>query len=309
MTLPDSSTNSLETGVFVFSWDFELAWGFHHLSKIPDQLVTNNSREYINRIINCLERTGIPSTWATVGHLFLEDCTRTKDGIHPEVPHPSENWYQNDPGTDVEDAPLWYAPDVVQRLQNCSSRQELACHTFSHITTTESSHIIRSELKLSQEVPPPGVELSSFVSPRHHNVPSEILADLSFQCYRIPTTPSSLKRVAKFYSGVVPPSTGIPKRDEHGIWRIPTSTYFFYEPLNYIQKKIPDIKKRWFKSGIERAAQNNEVFHVWAHPHNFIGDDHAINQFEWLLEYVEQISKKNLIQPMTMNKLAERMAN
>jgi hypothetical protein len=100
------------------------------------------------------------------------------------------------------------------------------------------------------------------------------------------------------------PETGLPGCDEFGLWQIPTSTYFFYQPVHQLQRRIPSIKRRWFQAGLKQAARRNEVFHVWAHPHNFVGDEHAIEQFRWLIERVAEMERAGKIKAMTMGQLA-----
>jgi len=296
----------LDTGVFVFSWDFELAWGFHDNPQIPTRLRDYDTRRYIGKLIDILQRNDVPSTWATVGHLLLERCERTDDGPHPELSTPTSNWYDSDPCTTVREDPLWYAPDLIDRLRSCEANQEIGSHTFSHITTDVEETILSAELAKCRELAAAD-EMGTFVSPRHGTVPVEILADSGYHSYRVPSSTPSWRRAVSFYTGVGGPNTGIPTKQQGGIWHHPVSTYFFYNPLNSVQRRLPWLKRRWFETGLQRAAARGEVFHVWAHPHNFVGDDHAINQFCWLIERVAELRDAGRIQPMTIARLTKHM--
>mgnify|MGYP000247656795 CR=1 FL=1 len=301
--MTDRSGVSLDTGVFVFSWDFELAWGFHDLPTVPEKFDREDLRSDIHRLVDALEEAEIPSTWATVGHLFLDACTSTDGRVHPDLPRPRPDWYDCDPATDVDTDPAWYAPDVVERLVSADATQEIACHTFSHVTDDTSPDVLAAELEASRAAAPADVNLRSFVAPRHNAVSRKVLREAGFTNYRsTAVADSSVRRKLRFYTGRAP-ETGLPVRDEAGLWRLPTSTYFFYQPVHALQRRVPAIKHRWFRAGLERAARRNEVFHVWAHPHNFIGDDHAIAQFEALVERVAAMEENDKISAMTMSGL------
>lgn len=298
--------DGLDRGVFVFSWDFELAWGFHDKQHLPERLHAFDSRKYIGKLIDILERYSVPTTWATVGHLLLEECSRTGDRPHANIPSPTDNWYDNDPCTNVQKDPLWYASDLVNRLRSCDPTQEIGSHTFSHVTTDVGKDILAAELTECRQLAG-DEEMCSFVSPRHGDVPPSVLADTGYTSYRVPSTGPTWRRVVSFYTGVGAPETSVPERDPSGVWRHPVSTYFFYNPMNEIQRRLPRFKRRWFEAGLQRAASNSEVFHVWAHPHNFIGDEHAIDQFRWLVSRVADLRDDERIKPMTMRELTERV--
>ncbi len=300
------SDRKLETGVFVFSWDFELAWGFHDLDSLPARFHAFDSRSYIGEIVDILERNDVSSTWGTVGHLLLEECRQNGDYPHSNLLVPRKDWYNSDPCTNVREDPLWYASDLINRLRSCKSNQEIGSHTFSHVTTRVDDEVLTCELEQCQKLAQDG-EMRTFISPRHGDVPVSLLADTGYSSYRAPSKTPAISRVAKFYTGIGGPKTAVPTRESNGVWRHPVSTYFFYNPIHRLQQKLPQIKRRWFESGIKRAISNNEVFHVWAHPHNFIGNDNAIEQFDWLISRISELQKEGLIKSMTMSQLTEQM--
>jgi hypothetical protein len=116
-------------------------------------------------------------------------------------------------------------------------------------------------------------------------------------------------RPLKFYSGVSHPPVIEPQIDSFGLVRIPSSTFFFYQPLNAIQQKLPSVKRRWLKQGVDKAISSEGTFHLWAHPHNFFGNDTAISLLQWLLEYVSNRIENNDLRAMTMQEYAASVMN
>lgn len=297
----------LEKGVVIFSWDFELAWGFHDKGELPTRLQENDTRQYINDIIDILESFNVPSTWATVGHLLLEECSRTNGVAHEALPKPADDWYRRDPCSSVDTDPLWYAPDIINRLRNCDSEQEIASHMFSHASTESDPEIVRAELMECQRLAEEG-EMVSFVSPRHGAVPEGLLAAAGYSNYRAPNPNPSLGKAINFYTGLSGPDTSLPEKTQHGVWCVPSNAYFFYQPLHHLQRRLPSVKRRWFESGLHQASDRQEVFHIWAHPHNFIGDDHAIKQFRCLVKRIANFRDQGRIDLMTMHGLINAIA-
>jgi len=294
------------SGSATISVEIELAWGFHDNESLPQRLRTFDSRAYVGELIDILDTHGIPSTWATVGHLLLDGCERSDGRAHADLPAPTDNWYDSDPCSTLDSAPLWYAPDLVERLRQCAGPQEIGSHTFSHVTTAVSEDVLRAELRACRDLASEG-EMESFVSPRHGAVPGALLADAGYVSYRAPDTEPPLRQAASFYTGIGHPETGLPVREGSGIWRHQTSTYFFYSPLNEVQRRVPVVKRRRFESGLQRAIERNEVFHVWAHPHNFIGDDRALDQFRWLVSRVAELRGDGRLDALTMRDLVARL--
>ena len=137
----------LATGTVTFSLDFELAWAWQFAKSAGEDPVAKGLREraQVPRILSWFDEFSIPATWATVGHLFLERCSRENGRFaHAEMPRipPFEteywrfdkgDWYANDPCTDVSRDPAWYAPDLVESVLAAPAGHEIACHSFSHV--------------------------------------------------------------------------------------------------------------------------------------------------------------------------------
>jgi hypothetical protein len=136
----------LPRGTVTLSLDFEMAWGWQYSRRASQHAVELglHEREQVPRLLTVFGEFGIPATWATVGHLFLEKCARGTQGLaHQQMSRLSHfenqwwqfnegDWYQFDPCSDVNRDPAWYARDLVERILNSHVKHEVACHTFSH---------------------------------------------------------------------------------------------------------------------------------------------------------------------------------
>ncbi|MCG8550846.1 MAG: polysaccharide deacetylase, partial [Desulfobacterales bacterium] len=118
--------------VLLISADFELAWAWQYAKGHSDPLalareMARTERKNIPRIVKLCEEYDIPITWATVGHLFLDRCTRENGRAHPEICRLRQfenaywqfdggDWFENDPCTDYRQDPEWYCPDLIAQI-------------------------------------------------------------------------------------------------------------------------------------------------------------------------------------------------
>ena len=117
-------------GIVVFSADFEMSWAFRYSKTLGSKAVEVGLKERQNVpvLLELLDKFQIPVTWATVGHLFLNECKRDdQEVVHHEMPRPSyfENrnwifdsgdWYDHDPCTNIRSDPAWYASDLIELI-------------------------------------------------------------------------------------------------------------------------------------------------------------------------------------------------
>jgi hypothetical protein len=64
-------------GLVVFSADFEMAWAFRYSKTLASKAVEIGlkERENVPTLLDLFDKYQIPATWATVGHLFLNECS------------------------------------------------------------------------------------------------------------------------------------------------------------------------------------------------------------------------------------------
>lgn len=256
--------------VIIISADFELAWASRYTknSVNPYQNAIENARcarENIPIILDLCDKYNIPITWATVGHLFLEECKRENGVPHPNIkrlPH-FENeywkfdrgdWFDNDPCTDWKTSPEWYAPDLIKDIINRKTKHEIACHTFSHIDCRDgvcSSEVFKDEITECQKnAQKYGIKLESFVHPGHTIGNLDTLAKSGFTSFRTD------------YMNTL----GYPIKHRNGLWEFQSTAGFNYREDWSIKYHI------WrYKKIINRAVKYNRICYFWFHPWMYSG--------------------------------------
>jgi peptidoglycan/xylan/chitin deacetylase (PgdA/CDA1 family) len=277
----------LERGALVISIDTEMAWGeAHRRDGSAGQHDLSAEREVIGRTLDLFARYDVAATWALVGHLFLDGCTRGADGrAHPEVERPAYpwldggDWFDVDPCSDAEAAPYHYGRDIVERIQACATPQEIGSHSFSHMMMGDEgcgADVFASELAAARKVASAdGVELASFVFPRNSIGHLPTLADAGFTSYRgaRPRPPFAgtapwPRRAAALVDRVRPlaGSAVLPVRDPSGVWNVP-QTYLF-APATARRRLPPALWARRPIGRLRQAARERSLCHLWFHPYN-----------------------------------------
>ncbi len=274
------------------SADLELCWAWRELPEAICEQRAEVERGNVPFILNILEQAGIPITWATVGHIFLECCTRGASGLaHPEMPRPPQNsrwkgdWYAHDPCLDVRSAPGWYAPDLIRLIQQSRLPHEIGIHSFSHIdfsTETSTEELVRMEIETCiRAMKPFGVRPRSLVFCFNHMGYQHL--DLLYQLgiiavrHRDPNL-----RLA------------VPERTASGVYRI-------YESMNLrLARRYDYVDKA--KIFIDESIRRGVAYHLWFHP----SDERKVfvEAFAPIIRHLAALQRSNKIWVTTMGQLA-----
>ncbi len=251
--------------VLIISADFELAWASRYSKSAEDpykRSIENakRARKNIPDILDLCDINNIPITWATVGHLFLEKCSKKDGKAHPEMNRLDHfenefwnfrkgDWFDLDPCTNWKEAPEWYAPDIIKDILNRKTGHEIGCHTFSHIdcrdeicTKATFTDEIKECKKLAEIY---NIKLRSFVHPAHTIGNLDNLAGMGFTNFRTN------------YRNVL----GYPKEHSNGLWEFEQTSEFVYRKawsIDYHIHRYTEI--------INRAIKSNTVCYFWFHP-------------------------------------------
>jgi peptidoglycan/xylan/chitin deacetylase (PgdA/CDA1 family) len=302
------SAQQRDRGVFTLSLDFELIWGtvdhggperFRRACEIEREVV-------VDRLLALLAEYEISATWCIVGHLFLASCSE-RDGVkHPEIVQPTHawaegDWFAHDPCTSEEDDPIFYGARLVERVRACPVAQEIGCHTFSHVILGDpgcSRATAVSELaecvRLARER---GIDLRSFAFPRNSVGHLDVLREFGLTCYRGPEPvwyerrglPRAVKRIGHLADVVTArrPPVVAPEQTAAGVWNIPGSMMYF--PAHGRRRYLPvSVRVRRAIAGIERAASERAIFHLWFHPTNLA--DESERMFAGLRAIFERVA-------------------
>ena len=248
-------------GGFVMSADFEMGWAFRFSKTRPDaEKNSAPTRKGFSRLVELFEETGVPITWATVGHLFLEEC---KPGDHdwmhriPYFDHKTVrfmegDWFECDPHSHWSDANIWYAPDLIKQIMQSSVPHEIGCHTFSHMNFDDRycpPEVADDEIKAClQAAEPYNIQQCSMVFPcgTYGNIP--VLKRYGFTVYR---------RNIDY-------KLAYPFLDEHGLMVIPSTS-----GVDFGKKasgwSVEQIQRRLLAL-VDRAISTHTVGHFWFHP-------------------------------------------
>jgi hypothetical protein len=253
----------LDRGVVVLSLDFELAWAWPYAISPPvDPVATGlREREQVPLLVRTFEEFTIPATWATVGHLFLERCTRASDGrAHPELPRiphfenhlwrfDSGDWFQHDPCTNLRRDPAWYGPDLIERILASPVKHEIGCHSFSHpgFGPYCPPEVARAELDACRDAMQPfGLEPRTWVFPGNDEGNYQTLRDAGVEIVR------SYPRKAHI---------ALPLERADGLWAVHASTGLSRGEGWSMSQRLGRLR-----GFLEKAMATRMAIHVWLHP-------------------------------------------
>ena len=276
----------LERGVFTVSIDFEMIWGTisRHGPEAFRTQCEEERRIIIDRLLALLTEFEVPATWLVVGHLFLDSCNRNHrtsqiDSVLSCIP--SNTIQSGDMNS------LFCARDLVRKIQACNVPQEIGCHTFSHaIFTKQTTTRERAEaelaacVSLAREL---GIVMRSFVFPENRIGYLDLLREHRFTCYRgaewherghLPDLVRRLTHLWLVCTAASPP-VHLPEFGPEGVWNIPGSMMYF--PMHGRRRHLPlSLRVNRAGKGLEAAAQQNRIFHLWFHPTNLADETESM---------------------------------
>ena len=318
-------------GAFVISLDLELHWGWRDEKAWDGDYSANflGVWEAVPRLLACFGEMEIAATWAVVGFLFAEsrvELERESPQNKPTYHRSGLNPYFEDIGEDEKEDPFHFCPSLL-RLIKASFGQEIGSHTFSHYYCLEEGHdalTFRADLESALRIARArGIQLRSIVFPRNQHNPDYlgILVEMGIWCYRHNTkgwmyrasdikynTPT--KRLFRFVDAHFKLSgqhtSRWPRKSQlrSGICPVPTS--FFLRPISGCRTVLDSLRLRRIKKSMLHAARENEIFHLWWHPHNFgVNLEQNISYLREILEYYRELKNKYGMQSLNMSELAE----
>jgi peptidoglycan/xylan/chitin deacetylase (PgdA/CDA1 family) len=320
---------NLQRGAFVLSLDFELIWGTLDMEG-PERFrrACEREREHVVApLLAALEEFGIPATWCVLGHIMLDSCAPVDGRKHPEIVRPTHawqqgDWFAHDPCSDERRAPIFYGRSLVEQLLEARVAQEIGCHSFSHVIFGDqgcSRETAVSEIeacvRLAREL---GITMRSFAFPRNSVGHLDVLREYGFTCFRGPEP--------TWYAGGGR-SSGAPRRAAHladvllarrppvvlpepaqGLVNIPASMMFF--AAHGARRHIPvSLRIRRALQGVERAAREQRIMHLWFHPTNLADETEAmIGGLRKVFAEVARRRERGELDVLPMGRLAAQLA-
>ncbi len=320
-------------GYFVISLDFELFWGmFDKVTLEGYGARILGERTAIPRMLEYFTQYGIHATWATVGMLMARDKEELLSLLPPENLRPryedmrvsSYEYLKNAPiGNDEAEDKYHFGGDLVRMIQN-TPHQEIANHTFSHYYCVDgyknSDDVFRADIDAFNRIANScGAHATSIIFPRNQ-ASTEALqvcnekgitayrGNENHFLYRARKESKQLLFIRLFrlidhylnvsgYHTYTPPhhTTGVPMN-------IPSSR--FLRPWSRTLCFFESLRIRRIKNAMTHAAKNDEVFHLWWHPHNFgIDQKQNFKNLTAILEHFKTLQNTYGMQSASMKEL------
>jgi peptidoglycan/xylan/chitin deacetylase (PgdA/CDA1 family) len=306
------------TGIVTLSMEIELAWGVHDKPTAP-HLSTDGSveRAYLQRLLGCCDDHEVPITFDVVGHLLESACSGTHDGPH------EEGWFENDPGTDADRDPLFYAPDIVPEIDARPTAHELCTHTYSHVLCgAASTETVAWELETAQRDLEAliGGRPRSFVPPRHSRPPTPVLQETGIEIMRMSVDTTGDGRLARLQELVIGPHPDFGPATMEDVVETYCTSYpsltaptlpsgqrqpawpFSAVPVRVRQR----LQKLYLGRVLDRTAANDGQCHLWCHLYD-LSNQYQWPVIEWFLEELAARREQGTLQVMTMASLNDHV--
>jgi len=309
-------------GYFVISLDFELYWGM--FDKVTLETYGGNikgAHSTIPQMLSLFTSHNIHATWATVGmlmHRNKEELLASLPPIHLQprykdmrissYEHIKNAEIKNDEETDV----YHFGKSLVEKII-ATPNQELGSHTYSHYYCLDGSEngeaIFAADCEAFANVAQSfGVPITSIVFPRNQTTSDALVTCKAHGITTYRGTPEHflytgkkeqeqtnivlrMLRLLDAYINISGHHTftfsTVNCTKSEGLKNVQGS--WFLRPYSKTLKVLERLKLQRIKNSMTHAAKNNEIFHLWWHPHNF-----GINRKENiqnLLEIIEHFKK------------------
>jgi hypothetical protein len=324
------TTQNPDFGALVISLDFELHWGVRDKCVVDGAYCDNllGARKAIPRMLDLFEKFDVAATWATVGFLFAES-RRERDEFSPRVrPNYQDsrlNAYAEVTGEDENSDPLHYAGSLI-RLIRSRAKQEIATHTFSHYYCLEPGETreafaadLGSAIAIARHH---GNDVRSIVFPRNQFHPGYevLLKQAGITTYRgnemnwmyrprrrseetlVVRAPRLLDHYVSLSGSKVVPWNEV--LQPNGLCNVRSS--MFLRPYSERRKGLEQARLRRITAGIQAAAEQRGIFHLWWHPHNFgVQTDQNLDFLRRVLEVFADCRSKHGMKSFSMAGVAE----
>ncbi len=318
-----------QNGIFTISLDFELYWGMRdvistvqyadNMSGVPDA---------IDEILKSFSKYDIHATWAIVGFLYFSSIEELKNNMPKKKPgyiNEELDLYRYIDSKDFLEHAYHFAPEVIEKIDTYKN-QEIGTHTFSHYYCLENGQTkdefyadIEYAIKIAKNKT--GKDIKSLVFPRNqwNEAYLSVLESLGILCYRgnekswiydaadEEKKTSLMRRVLRlldsYFNFTGHNTYSLQELSSKRIFNIPASR--FLRPASQQFNLLEKMRLRRIKRSMTYAAENNQLFHLWWHPHNFGKDiDTNIILLEKILEHYKELSVKYNMQSLNMGEIA-----
>lgn len=315
-------------GAFVISLDFELYWGVRD-SKTLEHYKENilGVREAMPLLLALFNEYNIKATFASVGLLSFDTKETLIAGLPaalPEYTHAAYNLnedYFAKLGSTEQDDPYHFGLSLIQQIQ-LEGVHEIASHTFSHYYTLEEGSNIdffKADMEAyKKRVHALGIAVNTIIFPRnqYNTEYLTVCKEAGFLGFRGTEDSWMYKTISRVNETIWRRMARIidaycnisgmhcynwhELRDPSGLYNIPASR--FLRPYSNKLRWLEALRLNRITSAMTHAAMNDEVYHLWWHPHNFGKNiQQNLNFLRDILEHQQTLHKIYGFQSRTMN--------
>ncbi|WP_042149826.1 polysaccharide deacetylase family protein [Paucisalibacillus sp. EB02] len=324
--------NRRKNGKFVISLDLELNWGVFDVFTI-EQYKENllGAREAVPQLLKLFRKHNIHATWGIVGFLFFDN----KKDLLKEVPDELPNYddtslsaYQHieQIGENEIEDPFHFGTQLINQIKQVPN-QEIATHTFSHYYCLAKGQCAKQFevdlIKAIEVAKKHNISIKTIIFPRNQINPDylSICKSHGVKLYRgcekhwlykvTGKQDSKFKRVIRLMDSYMNLSghhvyvlDDLVQKD--GIIDIPSSQ--FLRPYVKRMSVMESLKLRRIKAGMEMAAKERKLYHLWWHPHNFGADlKESMNMLGEIITYYQRLNEQYGMESVSMGELANTL--
>ena len=320
----------MKTGALVISLDLELYWGIgDHIDYNNYQTYFDNTLLVIPEILALFEEHQIECTWATVGMLWNDNWDEWKQNIPTLLPNYKNislsNYLLDDKISFMAvDESHFFALDTIRRIQNTKG-QEIGTHTYSHYYCNEENRnnmILDTDLKKAVQIASKTqTTVQSIVLPRNQFIQDTLTILKENGIKSVRTNPNAwywdLKNQNKKKSRIarlVDSYTDLFGVKSYPWQKLKLEDEVLLQPasrfLRPVCKKMPFLNRlriNRIKREMTFAAKENEIYHLWWHPHNFaIESKLALTELKEILDHFQKLDCKYNFQSLNMGNIFEQ---
>jgi Polysaccharide deacetylase len=319
--------NRYQEGALCISLDFELHWGTFETVLLDEKgrKRFDNTRKSIPIVLSLFEEFQIQATWASVGMLFNQNVSEWNASIPATVPSytnkqvSSYEWV-NQHGFSGDQDPFHFAPHLVELIAS-HPLMEVGTHTYSHFYCQEPGQTVsdfKADLEMAiHKANLKNLPIRSLVFPRNQFNAAYLDVCKNLGITAVRSNPdiwfwdayrpeSLMKKICRSADTLMPVDwdTSVPLAAldvEQIPMQIPASR--FLKPW-HSNRLVNVLKMERIKKEMTHAAQNNALYHLWWHPHNFgTHPDECIADLRRLLLHFKGLQKKYGMLSLHMNGL------
>jgi hypothetical protein len=322
----------MQSGIFTISLDFELLWGiFDKVGRKYKPEYFSNTRRLIPDMLKLFGNNEISVTWATVGMLFAENEEEWKFYSPEFLPSYRDKKLSAYEWAKVNGIrpEVHFAPELIWEII-ATPFQELGSHTYAHYYTLmrgQSPEQFRQDLQATQKIARDkfGLPLKSLVFPRNHinELYLRICLEEGYDYVRgnpknwfwqetqHESFEKKLFRSADCFFKIGKKSS-FPiseiREFDHEPLILPASRIL--RPINPMNPPFNAVRLKRIFNEMEVAAKQNEVYHLWWHPHNFGNDpSQSMSELRLLIQHFLSLKEKFGMESLSMEGLGLKSRN